>query len=127
MSFFYTILGITQSNSVVLVAFEGFVQLIPKTYKSEEPIIITGVDKTQLKCDCINGSVVNGVREPTLYSFALDQPPCHKIHIELQTKLFEKINRPILSHITFCLEDDYHKPGDFNEETISFTCQLIEI
>ena len=29
--------------------------------------------------------------------------------------------------ITFYLEDDDHKPVDFNGETISFTCQLIKI
>ena len=29
--------------------------------------------------------------------------------------------------ITFYLEDDDHKPIDFNGETISFTCQLIKI
>ena len=42
-------------------------------------------------------------------------------------KLFEKINKPVLSHITFYPEDDDHKPVDSNGETIGFTCQLIKI
>ena len=29
--------------------------------------------------------------------------------------------------MTFYFEDDDHKPVDFNNETISFTCQLIKI
>ena len=29
-----------------------------------------------------------------------------------------------MSHITFYFEDDVHKPVDFNNETISFTCKL---
>ena len=126
-SFFYTILGFTQSHSYPLDDIEGFYQLIPGSYKSEKPINITGIDKVHLKCDCIDGSIVNGVREPILYSFALDQPPGHKIYKEPKVKLFKKINKRVLSHITFYLEDDDYKPVDFNNEIVSFTCQLIKL
>ena len=126
-SFFYTILGFTQSHSYPLDDIEGFYQLIAGSYKSERPINITGVDKVHLKCDCIDGSIVNGIREPILYSFAIDQPPGHKIYKEPKVKLFEKINKSVLSHITFYLEDDDYKAVDFNGEMISFTCQLIKI
>ena len=126
-SFFYTILGFTQSHSYPLDDLEGFYQLIPRSYQSERPINITGIDKVHLKCDCIDGSIVNGVREPILYSFALDQPPGHKIYKEPKVKLFKKINKSILSHITFYLEDDDYKPVDFNNEIVLFTCQLIKI
>ena len=37
------------------------------------------------------------------------------------------MNKSVLSHITFYLEDDDHKAVDFNGEAISFTCQLITI
>ena len=80
-----------------------------------------------LKCDCINGSIVNGIRESISYSFALDKPPGHKIDKEPRIKLFKKTNKSVLSHITFYLEDDDHKPVDFNGETISLTCQLVKI
>ena len=126
-SFIYTILGFTRSQSHPLDDIDGFYQLIAGSYKSEKPINITGIDKTHLKCDCIQGSIVNGVREPILYSFALSSPPGHKIYKEPRVKLFKKINKSVLSHITFYLEDDDHKPVDFNNETISFTCQLIKI
>ena len=101
--------------------------MIAGSYKSDKPINITGIDKIQLKCDCIQGSIVNGIKEPILYSFALSSPPGHKIYKEPRIKLFKKINKSILSHITFYFEDDDHKPVDFNNESISFTCQLIEI
>ena len=126
-SFFYTILGFTQSHSYPLDDIEGFYQLIPGSYKSDKPINITGIDKIHLKCDCIQGSIVTGIREPVLYSFALDQPPGHKLYKEPKVKLFKKINKSVLSHITFYLEDDDYNPVDFNNETISFTCQLIKI
>ena len=126
-SFFYTILGFTQSRSYPLEDMEGFYQLIPGLYKSDKPINITGIDKIHLKCDCIQGSIINGVRESFLYSFALSSPPGHKIYKEPRIKLFKKINKSVLSHITFYFEDDDHKPVDFYNETISFTCQLFKI
>ena len=126
-SFFYTILGFTQSRSYPLDDIDGFYQLIAGSYKSDKPINITGIDKIHLKCDCIQGSLVNGIREPILYSFALSSPPVPKIYKEPMVKLFTKINKSVLSHITFYFEDDDYKPVDFNNETISFTCQLIKI
>ena len=126
-SFFYRILAFTQSLSGEIGDIPGFIQLIPGSHKSDRPINITGIDKVHLKCDCINGSIVNGVREPNYYSFALFSPPSHKIYKEPRIKLFKKISKSVLSHITFYSEDDDHKPVNFNGETISFTCQLIKI
>ena len=97
------------------------------SYKSDEPINITGIDKVHLKCDCIQGSIVNGIREPILYSSALSSPPGHKIYKEARINFFRKVNKSVLSHITFYFEHDDCKPVDFHNETVSFTCQLIEI
>ena len=126
-SFFYTILGFTQSRSYPLDDIDSHYQLISGSYISDKPINITGIDKVHLKCDCIQGSIVNGVREPILFSFALSSPPGHKIYKEPRVKLFKKVNKSVLSHITFYFEDDDYKPVDFHGETISFTCQLIKI
>ena len=126
-SFFYTILGFTRSHSYPLDDIEGFYQLIAGSYKSDRPINITGIDKVHLKADCIQGSIVNGVREPILFSFALSSPPGHKIYKEPRFKLFKKINKSVLSHITFYLEDDDYKAVDFINEIVRFTCQLIKI
>ena len=79
----HTILGFTQSHSYPLDDKDGFYQMIAGSYKSEKPINITSIDKVHLKCDCINGSIVNGARETILYFFALAKPPFHN-----------KINKP---------------------------------
>ena len=126
-SFFYTILGFTQSRSYPLEDIDGHYQIIAGSYTSDRPINITGIDKIHLKCDCIQGSIVNGIRERILYSFALSAPPGHKIYKEPRVKLFKKINKSVLSHITFYFEDDDRESLDFNGETITFTCQLIKI
>ena len=126
-SFFYTILGFIQSRCFPLDDIDGFYQLIAGSYKIDKPINITGIDKVHLKCDCIQGYIINGVKECILYSFALSSPPGYKIYKEPRVKLFKKINKSVLSHITFYFEDDDHKAVDFNGETVSFTCQLIKI
>ena len=125
-SFFYTFLGFTQSRSYPLDDIDGFYQIIAGSYKSDKPINITGIDKIHLKCDCIQGSIVNGIREPILYSFAFSSPPGHKVYKEPRVKLFKKTNKSILTHITFYFEDDDYKPVDFHGETITFTCKLIK-
>ena len=126
-SFFYTNLGFTQSLSYPLEDIDGFYQLVAGLYNSDKPINIRGIDKIHLKCDCIQGSIVNGIREPILYSFALSSPPGHKIYKEPRIKLLKKVNKSVLSHITFYFEDDDHKPVNFNGETVAFICQLIKI
>ena len=126
-SFFYTILGFTQSRSYPLDDIDAFYQLIAGSYGSDKPINTTGIDEIHLKDDCIQGSIVNGRREPILYSFALSSPPSHKIYKEPRVKLFKKLNKSVLSHILFYFEDDDYKPVDFHGEMISFTCQLVKI
>ena len=103
-SFFYTILGFTQSHSYPLDDIDGFYQLIAGSYRSDKPINITEIDKVHLKCDCIDGSIVNGIREPILYPFALSSHPGHKLYKEPRVKLFKKINKSVLSQIRFYLK-----------------------
>ena len=93
-SFFYTKEGFTRSHFYPPDDIDGFHQLIAGSYKSEKPINITGIDKIHLRADCIEGSIVNGIRETILFSFALSSPPGHKIFRETRIKLFEKINNP---------------------------------
>ena len=45
------------------------------THKSEKPVMITTTDKVHLKCDCVDGSIVNGIREQILFSINLSAPP----------------------------------------------------
>ena len=75
-----------------------------------------------LKCNVVDCKILNGVRQTILYSFAVDKPPGHKIQKKPRIKLFNKINKSVSSHITFYLEDDDHKPVDFNGKSVNFTC-----
>ena len=100
-SILYTLLGFTWSHSYPLDDINGFYQLVAGFYKSDRPINITGNDEIHLKCDCVESSVVNGIRETILNSFALSSPPGFKIYKEPRIKLLKKINKHVLSHVTF--------------------------
>ena len=80
-----------------------------------------------MKCDAIDGSVVDGVRQPILYSFVSDKPSGYKVFSEPETIHYKKINKSALNTITFCLEDDNDKVVDFNQETMTFTLQKVKI
>ena len=80
-----------------------------------------------MKCDAIDGSVVDGVRQPILFSFVLDKLPGYKVFCEPETIHYKKIIKPVLNTITFYLEDNDRKEVDFNGETLTFTLQMIKI
>ena len=85
--FLSRVLGFTRSRSYPLDDIDGFYQFIARSYKSDRPINITGVEKVHLKCDCRQGSTVNRTREPILCSFALSLPFGYKIYNEPRIKL----------------------------------------
>ena len=80
-----------------------------------------------MKFDIIDGSVVNGLKQPILYSFVSDLPSGYKVFCEPETVHFKKINKSVLDTITFYLEDDNHEEVNFNGKTLTFTIQLIKI
>ena len=80
-----------------------------------------------MKCDVIDGSAVNGLRQPVVYSFVLDKKPGYKVFSEHETIRHKRIKKSVLNTTTFCLEDDNNKEVDFNGETLTFTLQMIKI
>ena len=115
-SFFSTILGFTP----------GWDYKHYNQYLSQKIVNLNSTNKIHLKCDAIDGSVVNGIRQPKLYSFVLDKPAEYKVFCEPQTIHYKKINKSVLNTITFYLEDDNNKVVDFNGETLTFTLQMIK-
>ena len=125
-SFFHTLLGFTPywdykpTNAIHADA--------PGVYTSDKIILnLNTLKKVHLKCDCIDGSVQNGVRQPILFRFVLDKPSGYKIFCEPETIHYKKINKSVLNTITFYLEDDNNEEVDFNRETLTFTLQMIKI
>ena len=116
-SFFHTLLG-----------FEPYWDYKPGVYSSDKIILnLNTINKIHLKCDCIDGCIQDGVRQPILFSFVLDKPAGYKFFCEPETIHYKKINKSILNTVTFYLEDDDNKEVNFNGETLTFTLQMIKI
>ena len=77
---------------------ERIYQLFAGPFESDEHIIISGIYKVHLKFDCIFGSIVNGAREPFLYSLALSSPSGHKIYKERRIKRLKMMSKSLSSH-----------------------------
>ena len=124
-SFFHTLLGFPpywdyKPNDSNLVHISG-------VYPSDKIVLnLNTIDKIHLKCDCIDGSIQDGVRQPILFSFVLDKPSGYKVFCESETIHYKKINKSVLNTITFFLEDDDNEEVDFNGETMTFTLQMVK-
>ena len=116
-SFFSTILGFTAEWD-----YKHYNQ-----YLSQKNLNLSSTNKIHISSDVIDGSVVDDVRQPILYSFVLDKPSGYKVFCEPETIHYKKINKSFLNTITFHLEDDNNEEIDFNGETLTFTFQMIEI
>ena len=57
----------------------------PGVYTSEKILNLSTIKKIHWKCDCIDGCVLNGGRQPILYSFVLRKPPGLKVLFEPET------------------------------------------
>ena len=64
--------------------------MISGTFLSKKPFEFTGIDEIQKQCDFISCGIVNGVREPILFSCVLDKPPRRKTYKEHRNKPFNK-------------------------------------
>ena len=116
-SFFHTLLG----HDLY------FDYKIPGVYTSDKNLNLNTTNNIHLKCDFIDGSIQNVLRQPILFTFVLDKPSGYKIFCEPETFHYKKINKSVLNFITFYLEDDNNKEVDFNQETLTFTLQMIKI
>ena len=99
----------------------------PGVYTSDKILNLSTIDEILLKCDVIDGSISDGVRQPILYSFIWIKPAGCKIICDPKTILYKKVSKSVLNTITFYLEDKNSERVDFNHETMTFTLQLIKV
>ena len=124
-SFFHTLLGFVPYWDYKLT--NSNYGRIPGVYISNKILYLNTIKKIHLKCDCIDGSIQNGLRQLILLSFVLDRPSGNKVFCEPETIHCKKINKSFLNTITFYLEDDNNEVVDFNGETLTFTVRMVKI
>ena len=76
----------------ILLGFNPYWDYKPTNVYTSNKIILNlnTINKIHLKCDAIDGSVVNGIRQPILYSFVLDKPAGYKVFSEPETIQYKK-------------------------------------
>ena len=67
---------------------------------SQKIVNLCNTNKIQLKCDCIDGSIQNGLRQPIRFSFVLDKPAGCKVFSDPETIHYKKVNKSVLNTIT---------------------------
>ena len=60
----------------------------PDVYTSEEFLNLSTIGKIHLKFDCINDSILDGCRQPILYSFVLDNQARYSFFLRSWDKSF---------------------------------------
>ena len=97
-----------KSSFCTLLGFEPIWDYKPtNATHADRPVVHTGdkhlnlsiVNEFHLKCDCINGSIINGVRHLLLYIFVLDKPSGYKVFCEPETIHYKK-NKAVLQYYT---------------------------
>ena len=114
-------------SSTVLGLNHGWDYKYYNKYNSQKIVNLSTTNKIHLKCDVIDGSVVNDLRQTILYSFVLDELPSYKVFSEPETIHVKKIIESVLNTISFCLVDDNNEKVNFNGKTLKFTLQMITI
>ena len=114
-------------SSTVLGFKHGWDYKHYKGYTGQKIVHLSSTKKIHLKCDFIDGSLVNGLRQPVLFNSLLYKKTGYKIFCEPETIRYKKTNKSVLNRITFYLENDKNGEGNFNEETTTFTLQMIKI
>ena len=84
----------------------------PGVYTSAKILNLSTVYKIYLKTDVIDESIVNGSRQPILFSFALNKPSGYKVFCEPETIHYKKI-KSVVNTITFYIEINDHEEVDF--------------
>ena len=88
-SFFHTLLGFEpywDYKPTIAIHADS-----PGVYTSDKDILnLNKINKIHLKCDCIDGSIQDGLRQPILFSFVLDKPSGYKVFCEPETINYKK-------------------------------------
>ena len=62
----------------------------PGVYISDKTLNLSTIEKVNLNSNVVDGSLVNGLREPILYSFVLDKLPGFKVFCQPEALHYKK-------------------------------------
>ena len=124
-SFFNTLLGYTpywdyKPTNAIHTDYPG-------VHTNDKILNLNTINEIHSKGNVVYGSLVNGLRQPLLFSFILKKPVGYKVFYEPETIHYKRINKSILNTITFYLENDNVEEVNFNGKKLTLTLQMIKI
>src|SRR6267154_1556845 len=91
-------------------------------HKSDNIVNIIDFNSIFVNCDCINGSYVNGMSSPVIYSFGPKVSPGYRIVESPVNLVYLPVNRKTISEFSVWITDQEGRPIDFRGENI--TCRF---
>ena len=70
-------------------------------YVSQKIVNLSNTNKIHLKCDCIDGSIQDRVRQPILFSFVLDKKPEYKVFFRTRNNTLQKNKQIYFEYYNF--------------------------
>lgn len=93
-------------------------------HEGENIVDILSVNSILVNCDIVEGSYLDGLQKPILYSFFPDVPPGFKINEKPNTVVYLPITIPTINSIRIWLTDQDHKPLNLRGEKITIRLHL---
>lgn len=115
----------THANSLSkLLGFRKDIGEGIREYEGENIVDILSVNSILVNCDIVEGSYLNGLQKPVLYSFFPDVPPGFKINEKPNTVVYLPVTIPTINSIHIWLTDQDHKPLNLRGEEITIRLHL---
>ena len=93
-------------------------------HEGENIVDILSVNTILVNCDIVEGSYLDGLQKPILYSFFPDVPPGFKINEKPSTVVYLPVTIPTINSIHIWLTDQDHKPLNLRGEKITIRLHL---
>ena len=94
---------------------------------SDNIVNIIDINSIFVNCDCINGSYVNEISSPVIYSFGIKVSPGYRIVEAPVNLVYLPINRKTLSEFNIWITDQDGGDIDFRRENITFKFEVRDI
>ena len=112
-----------QSLNVLLGYGKEIIKGIGK-HEGQNIVKILSVNSILVNCDIIEGSYLNGIQKPVLYSFFPDVPPGYKLNEKPSTPVYLPVTIPSINSIRIWLTDQDHNPLNVRGEEITIRIHL---
>lgn len=107
-----------------LLGFQSGILDTVGEHEGVNPVDILKVNTILVNCDAIDGSYLNRIKHPVLYSFFPNVPPGYKIVEKPNNIIYLPITSPILDNLQVWLTDQNMHPLNIRKEVVTLRLHL---